>query len=518
MNPPETLHVPRAEEEGVSSPTATVILALIAGLVIPGLIAYWMAVDSEVRVIAVVLAVLGFIVLMARPFWGLMFLVGLIYLRPEDTFAQLQGMRLTLWVSLGTMLAAFVHMVLKREPIVRTPLNWMFVGFIACVVASTYRVGIDETAAEDVTRLIIIALLIINLVRTPGHFRTFVTAMLLFTTYLAAYSIYLYLTGQALDHQGTMRAQGTGIFGDPNDLAASIVAGLALALSRLVSTRTNTGRLPYLVLTIFFSTGVLLTNSRGGMVALIVVVIGFFLTYVRYKTFALGLSAVCALALLTFGPSRMTNFDNKEESANNRFSYWESGWYMLQTEPLLGIGFGRFVEENGGMTAHNSFVLCFAELGLTGYFFWIGSLYYCFRRSRKGSEAQESPPLTPTPSTALVVPNLPGTEMVRAVAAPMPTPPLGPIEDPQERSMRLDLLGSRLALAGYLAAAFWISRTYVPVLYVMIALPIAAQVALARDPHALALTTKDQFRDSGRIMVVCLLSIAFIRLVTKMYL
>lgn len=489
MNPPETLHVPRAEEEGVSSPTATVILALIAGVLVPGLIAYWMAVDSEVRVIAVVLAVLGFIVLMARPFWGLMFLIGLIYLRPEDTFSQLHGMRLTLWVSLGTLLATFVHMVLNREPIVRTPLNWTLAGFVACVVASTYRVGIDEKAAEDMTRLVTIALLIINLVRTPDRFRVFVTAMLVFTVYLAGYSIYLYLTGKALDHHGVMRAQGTGIFGDPNDLAASIVAALALALARLVSARGTMARVPYFVLTGFLIAGVLLTNSRGGMVALIVVVIGFMLTFVRFKALGVGLAAVACLALLTFGPSRMTEFDSKEESANNRFSYWASGWYMLQSEPLLGIGYGRFVEENGGMTAHNSFVLCFAELGLSGYFFWMGCFYFCLKREQSTTPALARPPGNPNPT-----------------------------EDEQRRSLASELLGARLALIGYLAAAFWISRTYVPVMYVMIGLSIAAQLALSSGSRLPELSRREQLRNIGNIVVICFGTIAFIRAVTVYFL
>lgn len=480
MNPPETLHVPRAEEEGISSPTATVILTLITGILVPALIAYWMATDSEVRVIAVVLAVLGFLVLMARPFWGLMFLVGLIYLRPEDTFTPLQGMRLTLWVSLGTILATFVHMVLKREPIVRTPLNGMLFGFMACVVISTYRVGISEDAAEDVTRLLIITFLIINLIREPARFSIFVNAMLGFTIYLAGYAIYLYFTGRALDHHGVLRAQGTGIFADPNDLAASIVAGLALALARF-ATSVGPIRAGYLGLSAFFVSGVLFTNSRGGMVALMVVAVGFLLVFVRMKTFALGMSAIAVLALLTFGPSRMTNFDRTDQSASNRFSYWETGWYMLQSDPVLGIGYGRFPEENGGATAHNSFVLCFAELGLTGYFFWMGIFYFCFK-------------------------NMEGEGKVRLIEK-ADVLPMGP------KVPNGELLGARLALVGYLAAAFWISRTYVPVMFVMIGLPIAAQVA-ASGNITVHRESKEKFRDFGRIIGIAVLSIVFIRVVT----
>jgi O-antigen ligase len=41
--------------------------------------------------------------------------------------------------------------------------------------------------------------------------------------------------------------------------------------------------------------------------------------------------------------------------------------------PVWGIGFGGF-SARLGMTAHNSYLLCAAELGLVGYFFWMSIL------------------------------------------------------------------------------------------------------------------------------------------------
>ena len=79
----------------------------------------------------------------------------------------------------------------------------------------------------------------INLVTTPDKYRVFVSAMLLFTFYLACYSIYLYFTGSALKQQDFQRSQATGIFGDPNDLAATIVGYLAF---RRCSRKLSSGR------------------------------------------------------------------------------------------------------------------------------------------------------------------------------------------------------------------------------------------------------------------------------------
>jgi hypothetical protein len=43
---------------------------------------------------------------------------------------------------------------------------------------------------------------------------------------------------------------------------------------------------------------------------------------------------------------------------------------MLKSSPVWGVGFGMFTQYNDRV-AHNSFVHCFAELGLVGYFLWL---------------------------------------------------------------------------------------------------------------------------------------------------
>ena len=57
----------------------------------------------------------------------------------------------------------------------------------------------------------------------------------------------------------------------------------------------------------------------------------------------------------------------------DRLAAWASGLEMFKSAPLLGVGFGRFTDLND-ITAHNSFVLCLAELGLVGSTLWIALL------------------------------------------------------------------------------------------------------------------------------------------------
>ena len=54
---------------------------------------------------------------------------------------------------------------------------------------------------------------------------------------------------------------------------------------------------------------------------------------------------------------------SKEQSAAERIEAWSVGLELLKWRPLFGAGYGNFTDHHH-LTAHNSFVLCFAELGL----------------------------------------------------------------------------------------------------------------------------------------------------------
>jgi putative inorganic carbon (hco3(-)) transporter len=471
---PETLRAdPRQLPAAAAVPAA--VLLTVAVLLLPVALAIGLATTSELKVVAAVGAVLGGLVILARPYWGLVLFVALLYVRPEEVVPELAGMRLALAISLVTLAGAWLQTFLRREGVVRTPLNEMIVLFGLAGVASTATLGNSPEAAQDFGKLVLLVLLILNLVREPEKYRTFVTALLVFTGYLAVYSTYRYFTGGALDYQGLERSQGTGIFGDPNDLAGTLAPGVALVASRLPPSRGG-GRFGYICLGLLFLGAIMLTSSRSGMIALVAVVLGIPIIMSRYRGLAIAFAVVMALALLVLGPSRMTQFDATEASANERFWYWSDGIGQMMSNPVLGLGYGQFPEVNWGRTAHNSFVLCFVELGLVGYFFWMGCLYYCFRPRPKAD----------------------GTE-------PLP------------ETSRYDLMGARLALVGFLVSGFFLSRTYIPVLYVLLALPVACQVAAYGRGAALRLTGAERLADWTRIAVLCGFSIVGIKLIADFY-
>ncbi len=169
------------------------------------------------------------------------------------------------------------------------------------------------------------------------------------------------------------RIRGTGIFNDPNDLAMTMVLAVPLVIAIGSSGATFAkiaAAIPFGVLV----TAIALTNSRGGMLGLIAVICSYTYSVRRKLTIAVAVVALAVAAVA--GPSRMSEMDSDEESAQGRIQAWAAGIEMLKMNPVSGVGFGQFTEYNE-LVAHNSFVHTFAELGLLGAFLLVG-LFYSF--------------------------------------------------------------------------------------------------------------------------------------------
>jgi len=105
---------------------------------------------------------------------------------------------------------------------------------------------------------------------------------------------------------------------------------------------------------------------------------------------------------------------------------------MLASRPIFGVGYGQFTDHNP-LTAHNSFVLCFSETGLVGYFLWLGLIVLVTKQLQRAVALTEYGPGEP------------------GLAAPL-----------------------RNAMAGFLTCAFFLSRSYQPGLYILLSLAISA--------------------------------------------
>lgn len=116
---------------------------------------------------------------------------------------------------------------------------------------------------------------------------------------------------------------------------------------------------------------IVLTESRGGQLV-VLAVFGFYFVK-RYGAAGLLAGAILALPVLVFGGR---GGEEAESSSLERIDLLYDGMDMVRSHPLFGIGAGQFGEHTfNGLTAHNSYVLAAAELGLPGSLLWLMLAY-----------------------------------------------------------------------------------------------------------------------------------------------
>ena len=171
------------------------------------------------------------------------------------------------------------------------------------------------------------------------------------------------------------RLRALGLLNDPNDLAQTLVAALPLVFLAWQRHRPFGNFLFVLLPASAMLWAVVLTRSRGGLVALAALV---------WFTFALRAGPRWARALRWAGFVGLFlvlilffRLGGADDSAMGRLEAWSEGLQMLKYSPVWGVGFGSFADVHQ-IVAHNSFVHCFGELGLVGYFAWLGAILATF--------------------------------------------------------------------------------------------------------------------------------------------
>jgi len=278
------------------------------------------------------------------------------------------------------------------------------------------------------------------------------------------------------------RIQYVGIFSDPNDLGLLFVATLPMAM--YLSGRggmLGLARIFWLAIAGLLVYGIYLTNSRGAMLA-VGAIIGVWLWLRRGLVIA---AVVCGagLAGMMMLPTRLQELDAGEESAAGRIDAWYVGIHLFTSQPLFGVGAGQFTEHNY-LTAHNSFVLALAETGFIGFTIWLGFVVYCFRmmfaivRYKPVLQTDEEADLWST-----------------------------------ESKLGMTLL---LSLCGLFTAAFFLSRTYVIVLYLLAAVVVAEYAgAQNRFPD---LPTFRIGRDVMRLLMTSAVGVVALFVITRVLL
>jgi len=297
------------------------------------------------------------------------------------------------------------------------------------------------------------------------------------------------------------RIRGAGFLSDPNDLAQILLIALPLAFIAWRRGRIVTNFFVVVVPASLLLWTIYLTHSRGGLLALAAVA----LMAVRKK---LGTSASTALtAVFILGMLALDFTGGRGISAADgadRLEAWANGLEMFKSAPLFGIGFNGFTDLYE-ITAHNSFVLCLAELGLLGSTLWVAMLVtttmglnriVAVQKKRRSMKLFELLPLfevgyfhsagaiaqTPALSAGIIALKyaptcevLPAMVSAKTTAAFIKPAPIYAPSVPQNW-----IVAVRLALVAFMTTSWFLSRSYTTTMYLILGLATAT-IALQRD-------------------------------------
>ena len=164
------------------------------------------------------------------------------------------------------------------------------------------------------------------------------------------------------------RIRGLGVINDPNDFGQLTVCLIPLMFIFWRPKKFFQNTLFVLVPVCILLVGLFLTHSRGALVALMAVAI------VALRRRIGTVPAVLLAVALFFGAMALQFTGGRDISADageDRTALWTEGLDIMKSHPLFGVGFGGFPDySDEHLTAHNSVIVCAAELGLFGLYFW----------------------------------------------------------------------------------------------------------------------------------------------------
>ena len=299
-------------------------------------------------------------------------------------------------------------------------LRW-FLGLVIWSVMSlawSLYPAMSAFVIMDKIKIWIIMLLGVNAVRTPRQLQVFLGAFLfLFLAYPTRGITLNYIRG--ISSTGRV-GLSTGVLTNPNYLAAACLLPIAVCAALLVRSNDKKWRAAYAGIIAWLAGAMAITESRGGLLALMVFV-GLAVSRSRRRIQALVSVLVLGILVAMFAPKaaweRLGGLTkaNREEgvaavdpegSAAMRYEIILNAIDVIEDHPVFGTGIGTWPAVNaqynpalGRVDTHNTYLNVFAETGLVGIVLFLGMVVAVLRYSN--TQARSIIGIAPSTATAI---------------------------------------------------------------------------------------------------------------------
>lgn len=403
------------EAKRISLPGAALAgaIAVAAGLLTSG---------AETLFLLVLLgaAVASFFGVLARPAIGLGVIVLAIFVNLSDVLIEFHGVPSVAKAYLPVLLALIAfEWFTGRRRMYLSPAAAVVVVVYALILSMSWYYASDParvTAAYSAfLKNVALALAIAVLAARPDHFRAAIWGILLGALFLGSLSVIKALTGSASDFAGFAQSavpyvhdEGTssrfsGPLHDPNFYAQFMLIGAAVAFERAMSERHPALRgLAVAALAVALA-AVVLTYSRGALIAL-AIMLPFALYCLRNQRRFLLVAVLAGVAVLPVLPAgyveralaavpllgiTVDGMQSPDVSIRGRMGEMMVAWQMFLDHPLWGVGYNNYEEyfqqyslaldqipRGEGRPAHSLYLEIASERGLVGILSFLALLTY----------------------------------------------------------------------------------------------------------------------------------------------
>ena len=331
------------------------------------------------RVIAILaIAIVGCLVSLRKPFWGLLLLVFWYFFRPDMWGAE-AWLRPTQWWSVAVFVGWLLFDRASEHNFRRT--GWIVLLMAAMTLSAAFAPLSDAESFERlwlIVKILIIVFLIVKLCNTPQRLAYLTLTILAGILWVSkAVMVHWAQAGLTMTRIDVPVAQGGGA-NYTCFLFLATLPWLILGLYR----RARWQKLLALLCVPIWLLVFVATGSRGGFLALLATMLALLVVQRRLGVYAVG--AACALGFLLLAPSaywqRMSTITTEKTKMDvSELGRWQNiqiSLDIIRDYPMLGVGLSKFPQAalkympqeyaavRGVSVAHNTYLQMGAETGL----------------------------------------------------------------------------------------------------------------------------------------------------------
>jgi O-antigen ligase len=336
------------------------------------------------------------------PYFLLLLFILMLFASPALLVPSLESIRPAQLTGISAMAILMMQKTVSREKFrFAWPESPLLLGLIAAMALSCVGAFWPHLAFEttlDFLKVGIIYFLILNCIESEQRLRMTCATLVAAGTIPALGTLRNYAAGIFVEGN---RAAWIGTFGNPNDLAYSLVILTPLALYFSGNAKRYARPLVWIVLATY-AAAIFATRSRGGLLGLFAVLIIFGL---RQPAASTRLLVVCALAagvvFTTFFWTRDAGFNDlgNDFTVHQRMETIRSGLKMFMDHPFFGVGIAcsivawplyapSTIDFKGALVTHNTIVEALGETGIVGFTFFIALIVVAIIHAQKLQKLQ----------------------------------------------------------------------------------------------------------------------------------